>query len=334
MPARIAGSRAKNWCFTSYKESLQIQEDQCNYYIYGKETCPKTKRQHLQGYIQLINKKSLKQVKIIIGDQAAHLEVARGSPEESVAYCSKEDSNPTVFGNLVRQGQRSDLLKVKQMVEEKKDDWEIIQAEPEAAEKYRNFIHWSREAKREHDSKEELKQYFPADAYRNPLQMEISTRLADQNDRQILWVYDRHGNTGKTWLAKWLVANVQAFYTVNAKVADIAYAYNNEDYFIMDLTRSMEGRVNYGILESMKNGILFSAKYTSKQKIFVPPQVLVLANFMPDETKLSQDRWDILNVEKWLKENNISSLGNTEANDVNEVPEDFKIDVVDLSCDE
>jgi hypothetical protein len=120
--------------------------------------------------------------------------------------------------------------------------------------------------------------------------------LRKHNERQITWVNDPVGNNGKTWLAKYLLINQNAAYFTNSRSADVCYSYNREEIIIFDLTRSLEGHVNYSIIEQLKNGILFSSKYKSKTKVFEIPKIIIMANFKPDETKLSQDRWDILNI--------------------------------------
>lgn len=117
-----------------------------------------------------------------------------------------------------------------------------------------------------------------------------------QDSRKVLWVWEATGSVGKSWLAKWLIVNRDAFYIQNGKNADIAYAYSNEEYVVMDLTRSQENMLNYGMIESFKNGVFFSPKYNSTTKIFKPVKMVIFANWQPDKEKLSEDRWDIHHV--------------------------------------
>ncbi len=79
----------------------------------------------------------------------------------------------------------------------------------------------------------------------------------------------------------------------------MAYAYKNESIVIIDLARTQAESVNYfyQFIESLKNGVLFSPKYESGQKIFKPPHVFVFANYEPDQTKLSADRWNIVQLD-------------------------------------
>ncbi len=55
--------------------------------------------------------------------------------------------------------------------------------------------------------------------------------------------------------------------------------------------------MRYSGLPQSKNGVLFSPKYESGQKIFKPPHVFVFANYEPDQTKLSADRWNIVQLD-------------------------------------
>ena len=87
----------------------------------------------------------------------------------------------------------------------------------------------------------------------------------------------------------------------NGKNADIRYAYIYEPIVIFDFSRSVEERVNYEIIESIKNDIFFSSKYESGMKLFNVPHVIIFANFYPDQNKLSLDRWDIREVNEHNK---------------------------------
>lgn len=74
------------------------------------------------------------------------------------------------------------------------------------------------------------------------------------------------------------------------------YAYKNEEYVVIDLTRDMLDRINYGTLEGFKNGLGFVRKYERRTKIFKPAKVCVMMNEMPDMSKLSQDRYKIFEL--------------------------------------
>lgn len=86
-------SKSRNYCFTlhdySEEEYLSLLEhESARYVIIGKETCPTTKKLHLQGFIVFFNAKTLAALKKI--NPRAHWESCKGSPAQNKAYCSKE----------------------------------------------------------------------------------------------------------------------------------------------------------------------------------------------------------------------------------------------------
>lgn len=126
--------------------------------------------------------------------------------------------------------------------------------------------------------------------------------LEAQDRRKIRWVYGKTGNEGKSVLTDWLIDNKQAICFDGGKMCDIAYAYQNEETVVFDLPRMSQDFCPYKAMECFKNGRMFSPKYTSCMKRFKPAQVIVFANYLPDTTKLSKDRWDIIDLDKKLGE--------------------------------
>lgn len=100
--------RSKRWCFTLNNpvteeiDTLQSLVDRglVGYVILGNER-GESGTPHLQGYLELKKKLSLRQVKDIIGNRA-HLEFARGSFQENYDYCSK-DGDFVTFGEPMKQ---------------------------------------------------------------------------------------------------------------------------------------------------------------------------------------------------------------------------------------
>lgn len=83
--------------------------------VIAKETGEKN-TPHLQGAFILITQTAFSTVKKLPGLNRAHLETMRGSPQESLAYCSKQDSEPYVYGILPSPGKRTDLANVTQRI--------------------------------------------------------------------------------------------------------------------------------------------------------------------------------------------------------------------------
>lgn len=92
----------RKWCFTinnyTEEELNHIKEgDEYRYVIIGKEV-GEGGTPHLQGFIVFNNHRRLNSVKSVVGARA-HLEIARGSVEQNVRYCSKE-------GDYLESGER------------------------------------------------------------------------------------------------------------------------------------------------------------------------------------------------------------------------------------
>ena len=69
------------------------------------------------------------------------------------------------------------------------------------------------------------------------------------------------------------------------------------EVYVFNIPRLYEEHFNYGALESIKDGIIFSGKYTSVTfPLPTPNKVFVFANFPPDRTKLSADRWAVTHL--------------------------------------
>lgn len=135
--------------------------------------------------------------------------------------------------------------------------------------------------------------------------------LISQNDRQVLWIFDEDGGKGKTVLSNYLIDCHNAFLCNGGKMSDISYAYNNEKYVVFDLPRSscIDGEKDftpYRAMECFKDGRIFSPKYESCLKRFEPAKVVIFANFLPDESRLSLDRWKIKDLANCWKINLIA----------------------------
>jgi hypothetical protein len=60
---------------------------------------------------------------------------------------------------------------------------------------------------------------------------------------------------------------------------------------LLDIPRSLEEYVSYQGIEEIKNGMFFNTHYEAKMVCYDSPHVVVFANFEPDLSKLSRDRW-------------------------------------------
>lgn len=316
--------RARNYCFTwnnytSEDEARIAKAAECTWFqycIYGKEV-GENGTPHLQGYLQLKSMKSIKQLKKSFGD-APHWEVARGSLADNQYYCDK-DKDFTELGTpkkTAAQRGAEPWEAIRKMIKEG-DDYDILYNEiadayPSMAGRYYNAIlKWIADAKADAINKMSKQQFEKA--VLREWQKELIEKLEQQNEREIYWVYDEDGNTGKTFLAKWLHFCKDAFYFENAKKADIACAWQLEEYAVCNLTRDKEGMTQYSIFESLKDGMVFSAKYESKTKVAPKPvKLVIMSNWLPDVSTMSMDRWKILQLNneqfQWWTDTQIKNL--------------------------
>ena len=137
-----------------------------------------------------------------------------------------------------------------------------------------------------------------------PWQQMVANLLSyDPDDRTIIWIFDRDGDTGKSMFAKYISnTNPRCLRVENVPMWDIACALNEQlhNIIIFDLPRQKNVNLNfkYAILEQLKNGHIFSPKYHSKEKSFGNVHVVVLCNYLPEKKQLTLDRWMVLALTK------------------------------------
>lgn len=135
--------RARGVCFTMFdmKKGEEIKGEDYRYLVIGFETCPKTGKKHLQGYIEFENARSLAS----LGKRYnCHVEKRRGTPTEASEYCKKEE---LVFedGELPVQGKRNDITKVKDIIKKGGNMREVMEEaenlqQVKIAEKYLRYF--------------------------------------------------------------------------------------------------------------------------------------------------------------------------------------------------
>lgn len=289
------GERHNSWCFTvnNYDEQDEIEIKSWNflYVVYGRELGEEKETPHLQGYIEFPFRVSLRQCKRL--HETAHWEPRRGHQSQAIEYCKKE-GDYVELGRKREQGKRSDFSKLRDRIKEGASEEDIFEEFPDMYFKYKQNIVSTIEDRSLEIDAPEIKLF----EWQENL---CATLDGEPDDRKINWVVDEIGGAGKTTFSKWLIAKhgKDVFYFTNAQTKDVAFAYKGQRICILDLSRSNAEKVNYGILESVKNGLLFSGKYRSTTKAFNVPHVIVFANFFPDWDKMSMDRWEVIEINKF-----------------------------------
>lgn len=303
VPKTPAKTRSRNYCFTLNNwtaENVTALKSMSfiGYCYMAEEIGLQRGIPHLQGYIQAKNALTFNALKKKFAKDGMHphIESCRGSPEANITYCSKQAGIKHEWGTAkLKQGTRTDLRSMMEYIDAGHTGEEVRLEFPGNWYKYTRSINMHLKEVRDKATKAEIQADLNAIILR-PWQLEVMGKLLVQNDRKVLWVVDLVGNNGKSFLAKHLCANHDAFYVGTGKAADIAYAYNFEAIVVFDLARQKQGTMNYSTIEAFKNGVMFSPKYESTSKQFKSAKIVVFSNWEPDLNCLSQDRWDIMRL--------------------------------------
>jgi len=123
----------------------------------------------------------------------------------------------------------------------------------------------------------------------------------EPDDRGVWWFWSEEGGTGKSTMAKDLVMNHNAVFLNKGKYADIINILYNTDMngrkiCVFDLPRNNGNKVSYDAIECIKNGLICNTKFETGYKAFAPPHIIIFANAPPNESKLSTDRWNIVEI--------------------------------------
>jgi hypothetical protein len=305
-PVKIRSNRV---CFTlnnyteeeciSLKNSLDSVCNHLNFCIVGKEV-GQSGTPHLQGYIRLkpsfllATRGTISKWKSLFpGLQRAHLEPAYGSDQDSEKYCSKDgnifykystpdDSKRNVFSAILQC----------QTLEE------IADLDPQFAVKY----YFQSVAIARANSLNSSKPIPPKKL--KPWQAAALTKLANQNQRQILFVVDEQGNSGKSVLAQFIVGSLpkkNVFYCRGGKSAGIVHALSKVastcQYVIFDYCRNKQPAFfAWELFDQLKDGVITSLKYY--WNCIQPIKVLVLTShdLSGHRHLLTEDRWDVIRL--------------------------------------
>lgn len=211
---------------------------------------------HIQGYLNFRNPRSFKNLKEKFSK--IHLEKARGNDEQNFIYCSKENNYDSNF-----QSNNQFTKMVKHL----------------CLKEYDGVI-WK--------------------TWQNDIINNLSFR---PSKRQINWYWDFIGNTGKSFLCKYLCLTYPGVVIADGKKDNIFNQVNNcllhkviPKLIILDIPRTNIDYINYGVIEKLKDGCIYSGKYEGAVCIFPHPFVYIFANEKPEKNKISQDRWNIVNI--------------------------------------
>lgn len=297
------------------------------YVCYGFERGSETDRPHMQGYLQATHdnksrfqkkfgvKCHFEKQKAITGPSDLELQGTFGHPYTAIGYCMK-DGDFHEWGEKVdikptTKGARNDLNEVKEAIDKGESYDTICETHFQQAAMYSKFIKERIQARDSNKLLDTLREQYSSSSLM-PWQNALVEYLDEGVDpRKIAWIWDKDGNSGKSWMAKYLVATRNACYLSFGRKSDLTYIFSQDPkpIVVFNLSRttapSMEEHENnkknfldgiYSLAEDLKDGILVNTKYEAKTVMFEVPHVIFFANFEPDRTKWSADRYDVTNM--------------------------------------
>lgn len=289
-------AKAKNYCFTLNNPEAELDyPPEVGYIVYQEET-GEDGTPHYQGYVEFKQQTRITAIKKLgPGWDSMHLEVRRGSQEEAIAYCKKED---TRTGGMTEYGipARSGVCRTyDSMIESIKDD--TFDKEEHLGQYLRHKRAVDEHLKEKKKIKREDLQI--PDIVLHEWQEDILTLIKGiPDDRKVYWYYDTKGGTGKSTFTKYLIKYEGAIAISTTVKERVIRAYDGEPVIVMDITRQegQEKSINYSILETLKNGYGFNTMYDPGLKLWKIPHVIVFSNLPPNIDALSSDRWSIHDI--------------------------------------
>lgn len=247
-------------------------------FVFQLEETPSTGVKHYQGcLVTRIRKRHRTLLVELCADAQVDLHQLTldrmlGSWEQSVEYCSKEDSR--VDGETYL----SPLLREEEEVKYKGNDLQVF--------KNGDFYPWQKD----------LLDFIFEDG---------TFVIKDSSSRQVVWIEDLQGNSGKSIFTKYLCFN-------NANITKLAFGSGSQmraavveegakRCYLIDIPRTLcndDHKNNiYSVIEDCKNGFVKSSMYGKPRTLFFePPIVIIFSNMQCPIDKLSVDRWKIFSI--------------------------------------
>lgn len=265
----------KQWCFTLNNYALEdvglfkdFIETQCSVGAFQSELGITRKTPHLQGFFVTLERRRFTSFKL---SERTHWELMRGSVEQNIKYCLKEEGFDKNAGIRVLHNCDMPLVKKTQ---------HLLHRRVRVLTDEELFV-WQRGV--------------------------CDICVQEPDDRIIYYKYD-DGNTGKTQLVLKLAKEYDAL-VIDGNRGQMAYSimdyFKKRGYYppivILDIPRSQNAQwssesgasQSYAGIEMIKNGIFNSTRYESQMVMMPVPHMFIFSNVEPNRQLFTRDRWRI-----------------------------------------
>lgn len=280
-------NKYSNWVFTwnssSPSENILIDTETleqflkgyASEYVYQKEIGENTERLHYQGCFK--TKIRTRQQTVLNAfadafgrDRIVHLTItcAKGTWDQCVAYCSKTESavlDSLVLSKTLKRYTGTEISFLSQ--KENRYPWQA------------SIIHHLYD------------------------EGEVSIKTPD--DRSIIWIQDKQGNSGKSKLVKYLCFNsddiVKISFGTAGQLRSSVISIGPRKVYIVDIPRTLGDDDSIPSLissiEDIKNGYIVSSMYGKHQQLMMdPPHIIIFTNAPCPTAMMSEDRWQVYNI--------------------------------------
>lgn len=295
-------SPARNFVFTvffpdaaSAAVSIAALPPDVKFMTWQTERCPTTLRVHWQGYVEFSKAMRVAGAKKLHPLFAsAHFEKRRGSQQQAIDYCRKEETRidgPWTLGVPAQQGKDTAVNKdvVAEYILENPDV-----TESELLRMFPGFMLMNGAKVKEFVFNAKKPKLGDSNFVPRPWQQYILDICATEpDDRTVYWITDTLGNKGKSRLCYNLVVEHNAL-CLSGQKQNMAYLFKHTlpRIVVFDIDRAAAEYSNhlYSMAETLKNGFICSTKYECEAFAFKPPHVFIFANKTWNRELFSHDR--------------------------------------------
>ena len=289
-------NKYKNWVFTwnennegellppaQISDFMKIYAD---YYVFQEECGDLEGRFHYQGAFKTkIRKRQstiIKEFQENFGDQVLNLTINRmcGTWEESYAYCTKNDTSTTgkIWQSSVLEDYNARDIKI--------------------FEDRANWFPWQR-------------------TLSDKVFIQNSLTVSTADDREIIWIEDPEGCTGKSKYCKFICSTnndiIKLPFGTSSQLRSAVISAGRRKLYIIDIPRTVGDDDDLNAListvEDIKNGYVVSSMYGKYQDLFMePPHIVIFSNDRAPVLSLSNDRWSLYKITKELTLDSVPTM--------------------------